>query len=214
MADDSKRVILLNGPPSSGKDLSAIILRNMLIDRADSASLPYRPEIMKFADPLKMAAHTLLNIPHSCEYYEKEFGNAWKDTEGVEFFGKTPRSEYIALSETYAKVRHGDDIFGRILARRIQLHKGIGTFIVPDSGFYQEAIPIIKYVGLDNLCLIQLSRNGTSFAGDSRGYIGAALKEQYPGLRTIDIPNDNDKSFLTAMLKGVMGRFMKYNAEF
>jgi hypothetical protein len=214
MAQDAKRAILLNGPPSSGKDLSAIIIRNMLYEKADSTSLPFRPVIMKFADPLKAAAHQILNIPYSCEHFEKIHGNIWKNEPQVEFFGKTPRSEYIALSEEYLKPRHGKDIFGRIMARRMQLHKGIATFIIPDSGFWEEAVPVIKYLGLDNVCVIQLNRPNCSFVGDSRGYIVDDLKAQYPGLRHITLPNNGDQAFLTNLLKGTMGKFLKYIPEF
>lgn len=210
----SKRVILINGPPSSGKDLSAIILRNMLHEQRDSTGLPYIPQIIKFADPLKAAAHQLLAIPYSCEYYEKEKGNAWKDAPQLEFFGKTPRSEYIALSEDYLKPRHGRDVFGRIAARRIQLHKGIATFIIPDSGFVEEAIPVIKQVGPENVLLIELSRPGTSFTGDSRDYVSAGITEQYPNFRTFKLNNSGDQKFLTMLLKGIMGKYMKYDAEF
>lgn len=211
----SKRVILLNGPPKSGKDLSARILNNMLEGKGDSSSLPYRPVTMKFADPLKYAAHQLLNIPYSCEHYEKIHGTEWKDQPQIEFFGKTPRSEYIALSETYLKPRHGSDIFGRIAARRIQLHKGIGTFIFSDSGFSEEAVPVISYVGIDQVLLIELSRSGCDFTNDSRGYIGNDLLSRFPGkLRYIRLPNDGDQALLTTMLKGVMGKYMGYEAEF
>lgn len=209
-----KKAIFLNGPPNSGKDLSAVIIRNMLFGKFDSTGEMFRPEIMKFADPLKAAAHQLLCIPHSCEYYEKEFGNAWKNEPQIEFYGKTPRSEYIALSEEFTKVRHGSDVFGRLALRRIKLSKGSTTFIFPDSGFAEEAVPVITALGIDNVCLIELSRGDCSYVGDSRGYVGDRLRTQYPKLKMIRIPNDGDQAFLTTMLKGTLGKFMKYEAEF
>lgn len=214
MAQDSKRVILINGPPDSGKDLSAVILRNMLTDQHDNTSLPYMPIIMKFADPLKAAAHQILNIPYSCEHYEKIHGNQWKNEPQIEFFGKTPRSEYIALSEEYLKPRHGADVFGRIAARRIQLHRGIATFIFADSGFAEEAFPVIERVGLSNVVLLELVRPGCDFGGDSRGYISPVLLQQFPNLKYLQIPNNADQKFLTMFLKGAMAKFMGYNAEF
>jgi hypothetical protein len=209
-----KRVILLNGPPSSGKDLSAIILRNMLHNQLNRKLDVMRPEIMKFADPLKQAAHVLLGIPYSCEYYEKKHGNKWKDEPQIEFYGKTPRSEYIALSEEFAKVRHGSSVFGRVLARRIQLSNE-RTFIIPDSGFVDEAIPVTSAVGIDNILLIELTRPGTSFDGDSRGYIGDELSSRFAGkLRRFKLPNNSDQKWLTTLLKGVAAEFLDMEVTF
>lgn len=211
------RAIFLNGPPSSGKDLAAIILRNMLDNKRPKlpATIPFRVDLMKFADPLKQAVHALYGVPYSCEYYEKEFGNEWKDKPQVEFYGNKPRDEYIALSEEFAKVRHGSSIFGRIAARRCQLSKQQNTFIFSDSGFVEEAIPVISYVGLENALVIELERPGTNFNHDSRGYVGDTLNSHFAGkLNIVRIHNNQDQAWLTLLLKGAMMKYYGYEAEF
>lgn len=210
---ETKRAILLNGPPGSGKDLSAVIIRNFLLGKFSTKKDFFRPELIKFADPLKAATHQLLCIPHGCEYYEKEFGNEWKNKEQIEFFNKTPRSEYIALSEEYAKKRHGDDVFGKLAARRIQLSKAANTFIFSDGGFPEEAEPIINYLGIDNVGLIELSRNDCSFDGDSRNYISSNLLPRYPKLKYMKIDNSGTQQLLTILLKGTLARFFGYQVE-
>lgn len=210
------RAILLNGPPSSGKDLSAIILRNMLdnhFPKTTSDTTPFRVELIKFATPIKQACHALLGIPYSTEYFEKEFGNEWKNKESSLFLGKTPRSEYIAMSEHYAKLRHGNDLFGKIAVRAMKYSKIQNTFIFPDVGFIDEVVPVISHVGVANTLLIELERDGCSYENDSRDYIGAELSTMYPELDKIRIPNNGDKAFLTLLLKGCMMKYFDYEGE-
>lgn len=204
------KVFLFNGPPSSGKDLAAIICRNFIDMKIGKGKIvPYRSSTLKFADPLKQAAHALMCLPFSCEFYEKEYGNEWKDEECQEFFGKTPRSEYIAISEEYAKVRHGPDVFGKLAARRIALEKQANVFLIPDSGFAMEAVPVISLVGVNNVVVVELTRPGTSFDGDSRSHIGAELSAKYAGkLKVIRIPNDGDKDDFRLLLHGTMMKYL------
>lgn len=211
-----KKIILLNGPPGSGKDLSGIILRNMLqFERPhkDVSLPPFRPELMKFADPLKQAAHALFGIPFSCEHYEKEHGHEWKNQPQVEFYGRKPRDVYIALSEEFVKQKFDVSFFGRVAFRRVKLEKQSNVFIFTDSGFVEEAQPLITSFGVNNTIVIELSRNGCSFDGDSRGYVGNLLAERFPKLNVIRIPNNQDQDFLTAMLKGVMMKYLGLEAK-
>jgi hypothetical protein len=211
-----KKVFLINGPPNSGKDTAAVICSNFVNGKFSKTQLPMlRPVHMKFASPLKAAAHALYGIPMSCEYYEKEFGNEWKDEPQVEFYGQTPRSEYIALSEEYAKKRHGQEVFGKVAARRIALEKQANVFLFSDSGFALEAIPIIKLVGVKNVHIIELTRSGCDFSSDSRGYIGKELKQQYADkLKVIRIPNDGDKDDFRLLLHGTMVKFLQVENGF
>jgi hypothetical protein len=212
-ANAHKKVFLINGPPNSGKDLTAVIARNFIDGKwTKTATRPIASKIMKFADPLKNAAHALYGIPYGCEYYEKEFGNDWKNTPQVEFYGATPRSEYIALSEEYAKRRHGEEVFGRVLARRIALEKQANVFLIPDSGFYLEAVPVIALVGLNNVIVVELTRAGCDFSSDSRSYVGDKLREQFPKLKVIRIPNSGDRDDLRLLVHGTMMKYLGVEA--
>jgi hypothetical protein len=203
-----KKVILLNGPPGSGKDLSGIIIRNMLFGKRPNgrADLPtYKPVLMKFADPLKQAAHALFGIPFSCEHYEKEHGHDWKNQPQVEFYGRKPRDVYIDLSEQFVKPRFDSSFFGKVAFRTVKLDKQNNVFIFTDSGFVEEAVPIVKAFGVDNVLVVELARSGASFDGDSRSYVGAELSARFNNqIKHVRIPNDGDQEFLTALLKGLM----------
>lgn len=198
-----KKVILLNGPPSSGKDTAAIILSNFIGGKSSRSSLtPYRVRMLKFADPLKRAAHALYGIPQSCEYFEREFGNIWKNEPQAEFFGEKPRDVYVGLSEDFAKLRNGGKRhFGKIAARSVSLEKHDNCFIFSDSGFAEEAIPVIEAAGIANVIVYQLERPGCNFSSDSRGYIARELIQQFPKLRVQEIPNIGDKMLFRTMLQ-------------
>lgn len=206
-----KKVVLFNGPPGVGKDTAVSIAKSFLTGAYGAGQLiGYRPVSMKFADPLKQAAHALLGIPYSCDYYEKEFGNAWKNGPQPEFFGQSPRAVYISLSESFAKETFGIQVFGQVAARRVALEKSANVFLFSDSGFTDEALPIIKLVGVENVYVVELSRPGHDFSGDSRGYIGEKLREQFAGkLSVLRIPNVGDKADFRLFVHGTMSKIFK-----
>lgn len=209
-ANAHKRAVFFNGPPGSGKDAAVGIAANFIRGKlAPGLTRPCNPAHYKFAEPLKAAAHALYGIPYTASYYEKEFGHGWKDEPGIEFYGKTPRSEYIALSEDYAKRRHGTDVFGRVAQRRIALEKSANVFLFSDSGFCDEAVPVVSLLGVNHCFVVEVERPDTSFLGDSRGYIAAELNERFAGkIKTLRIPNNGDLSDLQLLVRGAMVKFL------
>lgn len=168
------KVILVNGPPHSGKDTVGEIIRE-----ARTAALAGPTHVCKFATVVKRGTHDRLGLftvdklgrrrPVAADAFE-----AVKDQLGVEGFpeGKTPRQCYIEFSEEYAKPKYGQDVFGRILLD--QLVKLVGTneqVVVTDSGFEAEAGPIVDHYGAENVLVVRLHRPGCKFAGDSRTYV-------------------------------------------
>lgn len=205
-----KKVVLFNGPPGSGKDTAVRIARSKVDEQHNEETLiRYSAIHFKFADPLKQAAHALLGIPYSTDYYEKEFGHKWKNENQIEFYGKTPRSEYIALSEEFAKVRHGPEVFGLVAARRVALEKKANVFLFSDSGFADEAEPLIRLVGEQNIHIVELSRPGHSFVGDSRGNLIDVLQPKYPKIKTSRIPNYGDLNDFRLLIRGQMCKWFK-----
>jgi hypothetical protein len=170
---------------------------------------------MKFAEPVKQAVHQLYAVPYSCEYYEKEFGNVWKDTPQPEFFGKTPRELYISISEDFAKKHSGNSVFGRILARRIEMDKSHNVFLISDSGFVEEALPLALKFGAENILIVELDRPGCSFEGDSRQYIGELCKRELPmqKIKVQRLPNVGDRMLLRTLLHGVAVKYLGLPAE-
>lgn len=155
-----KKIILLNSPPSSGKDFTAdYIIANFNNAKKD-----------KFARVLKERTHALYGFawrPH--DFYE-----AVKEIANEDFYGLTPRQAYINVSELYFKPVHGKDIFGKILAQELDKYEW-ELMAISDSGFVEEAEVLINKYGKENIILIKIEREGYSFKGDSRSYINLGL---------------------------------------
>lgn len=201
-----KKAILFAGPPGSGKDTCAIMTRNFVDGKvAQGGLIPYRSLTLKFADPIKAAAHALYGLPYSAEHYEKTYGHEWKDKPQIEFFGETPRSVYIAMSEEFAKRKAGPSFFGRIAVRTVRLAKSSNLFIFSDSGFGEEALPIIAEFGIQNVIVCNVSRSGCDYRNDSRSNWTSDVSNRFDGKLIVrDIPNNYDKSILRQLVRGTI----------
>ena len=148
------RVILLNGPPRVGKDSIGRVLHNMLIPAA---------AVTKFAKPL-------------VDYMWRMYGiipeDINKDAPHPRLLGRTPREAMIAYSERFCKPLFGQDFFGHQAVSEIQRIAEMRQSLVvfTDSGFVNEAVPVLQRVGKGNVLQVRISRPGCSFHNDSRSY--------------------------------------------
>ena len=99
-----KKILLLNGPPRSGKDTIAEYLEGHGWHHG------------KFSKVLKERTHALYGMI-DCPY--DAFENV-KDENLSVFFGITPREAYINTSEMLMKPVHGDDIWVRIFIQELE----------------------------------------------------------------------------------------------
>ena len=141
-------IILLNGPPRSGKDYAGRVFEEL-------GATTY-----KFATEVKDRTHAIFRLHVPTDHFEDV-----KDDPRSEFLGATPREAYIRFSEGFMKPLYGDDIFGRLLAQRIRP----GVAAVTDSGFVSEAKVLVDQ--FDDVVLVRIHRDGYDFSGDSRSYI-------------------------------------------
>lgn len=153
-----KHLVLLNGPPRSGKDFAAKHLAR-----------EFAFQHVSLASCLKTMVHAAYGImgldgkPARYDYFE-----GTKDEPCPALYDLTPREAYIAFSEHYIKPIHGSDFFGRRLAERIQHSEFV---VVSDSGFVQECEALVALTCPDKTTLIHLERDGHGFDSDSRGYV-------------------------------------------
>jgi len=149
------KILLLNGPASSGKDFIADILYKHFNCRK-----------AKFSKPLKDATRALflLHDEVALEAKKEEYTEAF-------FHNMTYRQMQIALSEDFLKPRFGKDIFGKLLLRQLHQPTNCSFTVVSDSGFVEEAATVRKHYGKKNVFVLRLEREGTNYAGDSRGYL-------------------------------------------
>ena len=192
------KIVFVNGPPRSGKDE----VGKLFAGYSSGVMVP-----IKFAEELKVRCHGAygivdqLGVPEFASYFER-----CKDEPRDEFEGLTPRQAYIHFSEDYIKPIHGKGTFGRWLIRcmneKIQTcrhGKYIDGFVVTDSGFESETVPVIKHFGASTCTLIQVTRDGCTYEGDSRSRID--LREY--GVEQIDVYNPGDERLLANLKEAV-----------
>lgn len=140
------KIILLNGPPRSGKDTIGEMLKSHLPLCA----------LRKFAQPI---------VDFMAREFDIDMETCEKDKPHAALYGRTPREVAIAYSERLCKplfsVRH----FGYEALASISDEWSFVVFT--DSGFSNEAEVLVeKYPCLQVL----LYRPGYNFQGDSRSY--------------------------------------------
>lgn len=205
----TKRIIVFNGPPGSGKDTAANIARVALYNENLHVTA------LKMSDPIKEAVHRLYGLFFEPKYYDNH-KDGLKDVVHPLLFGLTPRQMYIKLSDMII-AEWGDAHIGDITANKLHNNKN-PVAIFSDSGIIGEWHSIIKWIGAENVLWIELmtTKNGKqlTFEGDSRNYIGDDLKALYPKLTVKRLPNDItddplDKELFGEMVKGTVNNFFK-----
>lgn len=177
----SKSIVLLNGPPRSGKDTAF---------RAIKKRLPYAQEI-KFTSFVKSQTHEFYGL--QCEEDAYEF---LKDTPLPDFKMLTPRQAYIKRS-LELRAEHGEDVVARDFVAR--LRRLSSPFVVnSDIGTDLEAELVLEEVGPHGIFCIQIEREGHSFDSDCRNYVN--LK----GVACRRIRNENIDIFEAEVVAAVM----------
>lgn len=149
-----KKILLLNGPPRSGKDTMA--------EWFAKSGWTH----MKFSKVLKERTHELYGLKgRPYDYYEDV-----KDDPHPDFYGISPRDAYINTSELLMKPVHGENIWARMLADQIQ-KEAQEYVVISDLGFQVEWETFIETFGYEKLGLTLLYRDGCSFENDSRDYV-------------------------------------------
>ena len=155
-------IVAFNGPPRSGKDTLAEMLANHM-DRAGVGMLVV-PESLSL--PLREISYAMTGWtgPTDGHNYE-EFKNAF-----FFFFGVAGRRVMIDVSEKFLKPTYVLEVMANLLIAR---NEGIGpaVLLIRDSGFQIEVDPLIRWVGEENLVIVNVKRDGTSFDGDSREWV-------------------------------------------
>lgn len=176
------KIILLNGPPSSGKDTAARHIRelyNLLSFTDDIGDNHYLKNINKrcildrMSMPIKRAFAGTMGLPITDDGIVEPWES--RKEEIIPEFGISYRQWQIDFSESFLKC-YRQEIFGELLAARIacRFQKNIANLIViPDCGFSIEIDVIYHTFGHENILLVRCHRPGFTFQGDSRSYVRA-----------------------------------------
>lgn len=171
----SGKVVLLNAPPNTGKDLAAKVLTEMT-----------GAQHCEFKNTLHNIAMAITGLKRE-EYFAIYNDRELKEKPHPLFLGKSPREMLIWISESVCKPEFGVDYFGKPAAAALDLECGN---VFSDSGFPDEVFPLADRVGAKNIYVVRFTRNGADFGADSRNYL---QPEDCPkGVRFIDLTNDGD----------------------
>lgn len=165
------RIILLNGPPSSGKDTAARVLVEEI--RRHSPNGAYDYKFLRMSHPIKRAFAGLVDRPID-EWGNVEEWEGIKDLPSELLEGTSYRQWQINFSEKLMKPTYGKDIFGRIFCETLYPlynEQWDGDVIVPDCGFQVESDCVVNLLPGVDVLLMKLKRAGTNFDKDSRGYV-------------------------------------------
>jgi hypothetical protein len=156
------KIIFINGPPRAGKDT----VGNYLFTAGG-----YMP--IKFAQIVKEKCHASLGlVDGDGQSFKFDIFETVKDIVLDDFMGVTPRQAYQYFSERYMKPLYGPSIFGELLLKKIKEdYKDHYAFCVTDSGFYDEAEPLVEEAGPKNCLLLRIHRKNKHFINDTRSYI-------------------------------------------
>lgn len=215
--------ILFNGPPGVGKDTAVSILEDLCDHFDDDPDNPFNTTVwnmlhLKFAHPLKEAVHCLFGMAgRNAGHFEE-----CKNYPMPEFFGMTPRECYIAMSERFAKEEYGPAFFGKVMVKELEELNLLGspnTFVlISDCGFHDEVAEVVKAGVKDHFLLVRLSRDGSTYANDSRSSF-SLTEVQQAGLfgddeswrdrvTEVDIENNGTVDELQTKLKEVIASWV------
>lgn len=182
-------ILILNGPPGCGKDTIADYVAEKGFIHVAFSDILIEMTI-KFFNTTREQFYLLYNgICDSCS--QQSCSNGVKTDNGVTtrfkdvpdkvfalgYVTLSARQALIHVSENVIKPFFGKDIFGKLLAQKMNDINAVmgkkNNFIISGAGFIDEIRPCIfpEYF----TTLIKIYREGCSFANDSRRYIDISI---------------------------------------
>lgn len=166
------KLILFNGPRHSGKDTACNYLE----------ATWHNIYNFKMSGPIKAAIKGMFSLTDVQVSYLESI----KTEPSTLLGGRSYVECQISFSEAWAKHFFDKSIFGDLAASRIfKSDLSDETMCVcSDSGFAEEADPVIRLIGRRKVLLVHIFRDGKTYNGDSRDYI------LLPGVTTVEITNN------------------------
>lgn len=192
-------IILLNGPPGSGKDTAALHIR----EQFNRSSLPYPDCFLdRFSMPNKRAFAATVGAYCSPDGIVQDWEEIKNDPH-ILLNGRSYRNWQQDFSERFMKPLYGEDIFARLLINRI--HDVVDEdcpnafFVIPDSGFQVEVDALARMRDIWDMHLIRITERGT-YEGDTREFV-----EPFPGMPFTIIPNKGSESTFKELVATTIG---------
>jgi hypothetical protein len=179
------KIIFLNGPPGAGKDTAA----NYLYEKYDNVVT------LKMAELLHIYAQEFVSL-----LLNEDDIVRYEDDKSLilPIINVSYRQFMIDIAEGFMKKTYGELVFGRItsgiISKIMDYDKANGEgsiIVISDSGFKEEAAPIVELIGPEFCTLVRIHRDGYNYDSDSRSYIN--LDEW--NIKTIEVINDEIESY-------------------
>jgi len=171
--DHETRIVLFNGPPGCGKDTAArLVLDDPWVQEH------YRRHFERFAMPLKKCMSGLFD--REVDLFGVSVFERDKDVANSAMLGRSYRSLQIRFGMWLWDVL-GKNALGILLGRRLTRWRVLNDelidderpllVVVPDLGREEDVTGLLEYFHPEQILVVQLTRIGTSFEGDIRGFV-------------------------------------------
>jgi hypothetical protein len=155
-------IVIFNGPPGSGKDEAAGWFK-----RRGFAHLSFKHYLFR---------ETIAEFGVDTIWFMDGYNNRdIKETPETELRGMSRREAMIHTSEDVIKPKYGKSYFGQKVASQVDIDE---EYVISDGGFIEELEPLIEKIGVENIILVQLVREGCSYSTDSRRYFNGYVVEE------------------------------------
>ena len=179
-------IILLNGPPKSGKDTAA----EFVVKHVN------RTTHYKLSRPLKQAVHRIFDISgEMVKHFE-----ANKEAISPHLLGTSYRKAQIDVFHMLES-EFGGDVLARLFIRYLKKNDASKHIVVSDCGRTPEAQALVSHFGRDKVAIIGLYRPDCSFEGDIREYVKTNCE------RHATIDNEFDLDIFEEQVKRQMKRW-------
>lgn len=164
-SDMKGKVIILNGPPGSGKDTIAEAMSDPYA-RTHPITIHLEVKAKLFEQAMEISGIG------SSDWHLRYNDRKLKETPWSRLGGLSQREFLIKISEEWVKPIFGKDYYGKaaVEAAADELLGGHNV-VFSDGGFQEEFDTIKSIVGKGSILLVRLYREGTNWDGDSRGYL-------------------------------------------
>lgn len=153
-------IVAFNGPPQCGKDTLASLVADVLDEEGSAVSV----QLESLSYPIRKIAYAMTG--------SEDLGLEGPDYEEFKTthhfpYGVTGRQLMIDISERFLKPVYGEFVFPRLLMKRAEAN----LVLVRDAGFQAEVNYLSHRLYRGCLHVVQVTREGYTFQGDSRQYV-------------------------------------------
>lgn len=149
-------ILVLNAPPSAGKDT----LADRFVELYEYRKASFKSSMFSIATAVSGISEE--------DWFTRYNDRSLKEEPWDRLGGLSCRQFMIKISEDWIKPVFGKDHFGKVTADMLENDK---SYVFSDGGFVEEIYPLAIKFWYDDIFIVRLHRAGCSYEGDSRSYL-------------------------------------------